>query len=80
MMNMSSGPTCSVGMLHYIIKSPNSTVASKVLLFNSVVSKIQDVHPRCRGFCFFIRTDLEKCSFTSLANQWILCSEWVPSE
>ncbi len=21
-----------------------------------------------------------KCSFTSLAHQWILCSEWVPSE
>ncbi len=26
------------------------------------------------------RTDLEKCSITSLAHQWILCSEWVPSE
>ncbi len=24
--------------------------------------------------------DLEKCSITSLAQQWILCSEWVPSE
>uniref|UniRef100_A0A673N2C6 Protein bicaudal D homolog 1-like n=1 Tax=Sinocyclocheilus rhinocerous TaxID=307959 RepID=A0A673N2C6_9TELE len=28
----------------------------------------------------FIKTDLEKCSITSLAHQWILCSEWVPSE
>ncbi len=37
-------------------------------------------HPRCRWVCFFIRTDLEKCSTTSLAHQWILCSEWVPSE
>ncbi len=27
-----------------------------------------------------IRTDLEKISITSLAQQWILCSEWVPSE
>ncbi len=29
---------------------------------------------------FFIRRDLEKFSITSLAYQWILCSEWVPSE
>ncbi len=29
---------------------------------------------------FSIRTDLEKFSITSLAHQWILCSEWVPSE
>ncbi len=28
----------------------------------------------------FIRTDLEKCSFTSLAHQWTLYSEWVPSK
>ncbi len=28
----------------------------------------------------FIRTDLEKFNITSLAHQWILCSEWVPSE
>ncbi len=25
-------------------------------------------------------TDLEKCSSTSLAHQWILCREWLPSE
>ncbi len=37
-------------------------------------------HPRCRWVCFFIRTDLEKFSITSLAHQWILCSEWVLSE
>ncbi len=27
-----------------------------------------------------MRTDLKKFSITSLAHQWILCSEWVPSE
>ncbi len=27
--------------------------------------------------CFFIRTDLEKCSITSLAQLWMLSSEWV---
>ncbi len=34
-------------------------------------------HTRCRCVCFFIGKDLEKC--ISLAHQWILCSEWVPS-
>ncbi len=29
---------------------------------------------------FISSSDLEKCSITSLAQQWILCSEWVPSE
>ncbi len=29
---------------------------------------------------FFFRRDLEKFSITTLAHQWILCSEWVPSE
>ncbi len=37
-------------------------------------------HPRCRWVCFFIWTVLEKCSITSHAHQWMLCSEWVPSE
>ncbi len=37
-------------------------------------------HPRFRWVCFFTSTDLEKWSSTSLAHQWILCSEWVPSE
>ncbi len=36
-------------------------------------------YPRCRWVCFFIKTDLEKISITSLAHQWILFSEWVPS-
>ncbi len=36
---------------------------------------IQDV-----DVCFFIRIDLEKFCITSLADQWILYSEWVPSE
>ncbi len=35
---------------------------------------------RCRWVCFFIRTDLNNFSITSIAHQWILCSEWVPSE
>ncbi len=37
-------------------------------------------HARCRLICFIKESDLEKCIITSLAHQWILCSEWVPSE
>ncbi len=37
-------------------------------------------HPRWRWVSFFINTDLEKCSIASLTHQWIICSEWVPSE
>ncbi len=29
---------------------------------------------------FVSSSDLEKCSIASLSHQWILCSEWVPSE
>ncbi len=36
--------------------------------------KIQDVEE------FVSSSDLEKSSITSLAHQWILYSEWVPSE
>ncbi len=37
-------------------------------------------HSRFRRVCFFIRTDLEKFSITSLAHQCVFCSKWVPSE
>ncbi len=33
-------------------------------------------HPNCAWVCFFI----QKFCIASLAHQWILCSEWVPSE
>ncbi len=35
---------------------------------------------QCWRVCLLIRKDLEKFSITSLAHQWIHCSEWVPSE
>ncbi len=34
--------------------------------------------PRCRRVCS--SSDFEKCCIISLAQQWMLCSEWVPSE
>ncbi len=36
-------------------------------------------HSRCRWVSFFIWTDLEKFSITTIAHQ-CNCSEWVPSE
>ncbi len=36
-------------------------------------------HPRCL-FVYLMGTESEKCSIASLAHQWMLCSEWVPSE
>ncbi len=37
-------------------------------------------HPRSKWVCFFIGIDLETFNITSLAHQWILCSEWAPSD
>ncbi len=37
-------------------------------------------HLRCKWVSFFIGTDLKKFGITWLAQQWMLCSEWVPSE
>ncbi len=40
------------------------------------------IHPQAVQdvVCLFIGTDLEKYSNASLSQQWMLCSEWVPSE
>ncbi len=71
-------------------------VFTKITLHNTLHTRIiiGIVHPQIT-FCWkcshpqtiqdvdefvFIRTNLEKLSITSLAHQWILCSEWVPSE
>ncbi len=51
---------------------PNTKCLSKMCLHSCLT--------RCRWICFFIGTDLEKCSITSLAHQCILNSEWVPLE
>ncbi len=56
------------------------TVHSKIIKKNKKKNDLPSGHLRYRWVCFFIGTHLEKCSITSLAHQWILCSEWVPSE
>ncbi len=53
-------------------------VHSKMKIFWKVCSL--SGHSRCRWVCYFIGRDLDKFRITSLAHQWIICSEWVPSE
>ncbi len=43
-------------------------------------AKKNNIYSRYRWVCFFIGADLDEFSILSLAHQWILCSEWVPSE
>ncbi len=61
---------------HYGLLARSSSLKNEILLKMYSTSG----HPRCRWVCFFIRTDLDKFCITSLAHQWIFCSEWVPSE
>ncbi len=46
---------------------------------NHQQNKIMMIHTKmkilCRRVCFFMGTDLEKCSIASLVHHWILCSE-----
>ncbi len=47
----------------------------------SICWKLLTLRPsKMSWVCFFIWTDLEKFRITSLSYQWILCSEWVPSQ
>ncbi len=56
------------------IKSPerNNTSPKKL--------KVLTLRPSNMLMSLFLWTDLEKRSITSLAHQWIISSEWVPSE
>ncbi len=44
-----------------------------------LVENLAIVHPNIAP-SEFSSSDLEKCSLASLSQQWMLCSEWVPSE
>ncbi len=60
-----------------LIKRENNNTNKNVIMLNIYSPS---GHSRYRWVFFFIRTDLEKFSMPSLVHQWILCSEWVPSE
>ncbi len=44
------------------------TCAVKGIVYPEMKMYSPSGHPRCKWVCFFIRTDLEKCSITSLAH------------
>ncbi len=67
-----------IGAIFFLFLPPPSSH----ILKNKVHYSWKFFSPSChpRWICFFMGIDLEKCSITSLAHQWILCSEWVPSD
>ncbi len=64
--------------VHYCSKVRSKKLSTKNK--NLLIIYSPSVHSRCRWVCFFIGTGLEKFNIASLAHQWILCSEWVPSQ
>ncbi len=66
--------------LHAGINIKSGLICSSSVLRCAIEKILLKQYRLFRWFCFFTRTDLEKCSITLLAHQWILCSEWVPSE
>ncbi len=53
--------------------------------FNKIVHTNMKMSWKCAQFIpdveeFVSSSDLEKCSTASVSQQWMLCSEWVPSE
>ncbi len=72
-------------------KKEHSIIIHFNMNHQNVVQKT--VHPKMKISCkcspseaiqdvdeFVSSSDLEKCSIASLSQQWMLCSEWVPSE
>ncbi len=62
---------CFRKCLHCLV---NIIIIIIIIIIDLFSQAIQDVDE------FVSSSDLEKCSTPSLACQWILCSEWVPSE
>ncbi len=54
---------------HWIAVSDNTLLVENLAIVHSNIAPSE-----------FSSSDLEKCSLASLSQQWMLCSEWVPSE
>ncbi len=52
------------------------------LFFHSIMNIWWKCRSICWWVCFFMGTHLEKCTcyINTWTHQWMLCSEWVPSE
>ncbi len=60
---------------HYSVSNLKEWLTQKLKLAKMCsLSGQQDVEE------FVSSSDLEKCIIISLTHQWMLCSEWVPSE
>ncbi len=64
----------SIAIVIYGYESNSSPQKIKMCLKCTHSQVIQDVDE------FVSSSDLEKCSVASVSQQWMLCSEWVPSE
>ncbi len=64
---------CERPLLHISSNASLKDIAEnkKMLKFTQAIKHVYE---------FVSSSDLEKCSIASLAHQWMLCSEWVPSE
>ncbi len=51
----------------------NTTLLPQIMLWDLLKIYSPSVHQRSGWVCFFIR-------FVEVSQQWMLCSEWVPSE
>ncbi len=64
----------SIAIVIYGYESNSSPQKILICLKCTHSQVIQDVDE------FVSSSDLEKCSVASVSQQWMLCSEWVPSE
>ncbi len=71
---LSSFPVLKCSML--ISKITQNIKSCFLIFFPKNVTYKRIIHPKLNSDV----TDLENFSITSLAHQWILCSEWVPSK
>ncbi len=71
---MLSQGLCTLGFSCRYRSTPRIKPGAQEHLFQTILHSFQDVDE------FVSSSDLEKCSIASLSQQWILCSEWVPSE
>ncbi len=62
-------------------KNPGRFMMSRRLICkNTFLFLFKGISHLKMNICWYFLSDLEKCWIASLAHQWILCSEWVPSE
>ncbi len=69
-------------IIHYLIVYSEHHNLTTVVWYQKLFFITVCTHPQVfRDVDEFVSSsDLEKCSIASVSQQWMLCSEWVPSE